>query len=615
MTPQMTADAEYLTTRGPAGARPAGVALQPVMDIVDRVTIGYEALPRPQRVRDPMGAIELAIASARQASPALIFIRVPRGLLSTAGLDLGARVHRLGVSPVQLVWMLHDRTRPRLTDAELRQLQLLRDMGCRLAIDSQAASSLPGSPLGALHPDFVFLDPPHPGWSADDQLARAQLAAAIAFVARLPAILVARGLDGSASALAVADAGIQYGVGHDLANPVVLDAGLARPGDEVVTTSWIQGREVRIISERGQALEAPFVLATRSAVPGLPFEEATFARLLSEAAQALQAEHDPARVLRAAAGFLLQLLPADRLAIFEGDHQSHRMIPRVLAGAGLEGLMAMDISMSSGITGWVFERGTPYRCGNTESHPASAVIPGSERIEESLLAIPLVVGDRHLGIVDLWRRGFDSFSEEELERGALLCFMVAAAWSNAQLFSDMEHRALTDALTGLFNLRWWRDMASHLLAQTRRVGGELGILLMDLDHFKQVNDSAGHVAGDAVLRAVAEGLRTAIREGDYVVRCGGDEFLIILPGSSREGALRVAEALRVVVANLSAPTLEFLSVTASIGVASFPADGQSLDEVVHGADQAMYRAKAQGRDRVAVSTTAPPNVPPAPPPE
>jgi diguanylate cyclase (GGDEF)-like protein len=582
------------------GDMPPGVALQPVMDIIDRVTIGYEALPRPTRTADPLRSIEAAMAASHVAAPAVVFIHLPRGVLAS-GVDLAARAKKLGIPPVQIVWVIRDRTRGGLGEAERLQLRRLRDAGCRLAVDAQAAPSLHHSLVAALRPDFVFLDLGSSGWFADDDLAKAQLAATIAFVARLHGLLIARGLHDRAAALAVGDAGVQYGIGRHLASPVVLHADVARPGDKIVSSSWFQGREVRVMSERGQALETPFLLALAKVVPGSHAGEASFSRLLSEAARALQTEHDTERVLRVAAGFLLQAIPADRLAIFEADHASHRMKPRILAGAGTEGLADMDISMSAGITGWVFSRGLPYRCGDTESHPAAAAIPRTERIRESLLAIPLIAGDLRLGIIDLWRQGLDSFTEEELERGALVSFVVGAAWRSAQMFTDIEERALTDALTGLYNRRWWRDMAPRLMAQSRRTGDDVAVLLMDLDHFKQINDSAGHAAGDAVLRAVSGALQRVIREGDYAVRFGGEEFLIILPGSGCQDALRAAKAVHTAVTELAAPPPEYLRVTTSIGVAAFPEHGQDLDEVVRAADQAMYRAKREGGDRVALA--------------
>ena len=122
-----------------------------------------------------------------------------------------------------------------------------------------------------------------------------------------------------------------------------------------------------------------------------------------------------------------------------------------------------------------------------------------------MLAIPLIAGDQRLGMLDVWRNGLDAFSEEDLERCALLGFITAAAWSNAQMYGELERRALTDALTGLFNIRWWRDMGPRVMAQSLRTGAGVGILLMDLDHFKQINDSAGHAAGR--LRAARGGAR------------------------------------------------------------------------------------------------------------
>ena len=120
---------------------------------------------------------------------------------------------------------------------------------------------------------------------------------------------------------------------------------------------------------------------------------------------------------------------------------------------------------------------------------------------------------------------------------------------------------------------------------------------MDLDHFKLVNDTAGHAAGDHVLRDVARVLRLAVREGDDLVRFGGEEFLVLLHDSGYVGASRAAEDIRIALANLS-PVAGGLHVTASLGVAVFPTHGTTMEEVIRAADAAMYQAKAEGRDRV-----------------
>ena len=126
-------------------------------------------------------------------------------------------------------------------------------------------------------------------------------------------------------------------------------------------------------------------------------------------------------------------------------------------------------------------------------------------------------------------------------------------------------------------------------------------MLIDLDHFKRVNDRCGHVAGDAVLRNVGRALQTTLRTGDAAVRYGGEEFLLMLHDSDETGALRVAEAVREVLTKLPAPGNDVPRVTASIGVAFFPQHAPELDEVVNIADAAMYRAKAEGRDRIVLA--------------
>jgi EAL domain-containing protein (putative c-di-GMP-specific phosphodiesterase class I) len=379
-----------LSDRATEAARP-GVALQPVIDLIDGVDLGYEALPRPDGVASD-AVIVSAIALAQHTGPAVLLVPLSRDVLSAPDFSVAAAAQAMAVNPGELAWIVRTEADGELDELSMARLRELRERGYLLAVDGVVHPTRDGRLIADLRAEFVFLDAAVPARLADSEVARADLAAAVVFVARLGGRIVARGIDSKATAAAVAEVGVQYGVGPHLARPLVIDAALAEPSDEVVPVAWFQRREVRVFRERGDTLRAPIELMAipEGGSPGL--DDRSFARFLVEAARTLQAEHDPERILQVAAARLAQVISVDRLAIFEADWERHRLRPRVLSGAGTEGLIDGEISLSEGITGWTFARGQPYRCGDTDSHPAAATIPGTQREPESMLAIPLSGG-------------------------------------------------------------------------------------------------------------------------------------------------------------------------------------------------------------------------------
>jgi diguanylate cyclase (GGDEF)-like protein len=167
----------------------------------------------------------------------------------------------------------------------------------------------------------------------------------------------------------------------------------------------------------------------------------------------------------------------------------------------------------------------------------------------------------------------------------------------------LREQSARDQLTGLFNRRYMEESVDRELRRAGRDGSTLGLLMMDLDHFKDLNDGFGHAAGDVMLRAVGGFLGSSVRGDDVACRFGGEEFVVILPRASLENTRRRAEALREGMKSLqldpSGPALP--SITMSIGVACSPDHGETREELIHAADVALYRAKAGGRDRVEVA--------------
>jgi diguanylate cyclase (GGDEF)-like protein len=176
----------------------------------------------------------------------------------------------------------------------------------------------------------------------------------------------------------------------------------------------------------------------------------------------------------------------------------------------------------------------------------------------------------------------------------------------SSLVAQLEVAATTDSKTGLLNAAAWQELSQRELLRAQRDGSPCAILLLDLDHFKQVNDTVGHLAGDAALRAIADALRRELRGYDAVARFGGEEFVVFLDDIGIEEARRVAERtlsrIRGLVIN-GAGAGQRIALTASIGMAAYPQHGQTVGELMEQADSALYLAKRAGRDRVGMPPT------------
>ncbi|WP_420813995.1 diguanylate cyclase [Kribbella albertanoniae] len=182
----------------------------------------------------------------------------------------------------------------------------------------------------------------------------------------------------------------------------------------------------------------------------------------------------------------------------------------------------------------------------------------------------------------------------------------------ALLVGQFQFAARTDSNTGLANTMFWHEIAAKELERAQNANASLGVLYLDLDHFKTVNDTHGHLAGDQVLKTIAAELKHEIRTDDLVGRLGGEEFAILLPNTNADDTLRTAERIRHRIANLvisvTAPTGTTLvdGLTCSIGAATYPAAGHSLDVLLMAADTATYAAKEAGRNQVVTAPTRTP---------
>ncbi len=230
--------------------------------------------------------------------------------------------------------------------------------------------------------------------------------------------------------------------------------------------------------------------------------------------------------------------------------------------------------------------------------------------------VPIWIGDEMAGVIAIESDIVDGFVSEDLDLFVAAANQVGLALGKARLLEEqkikleaiksleaqLREQAMRDALTGLYNRRYLNDSLARELAHVQREGIPLSVIMLDIDHFKKINDTHGHKMGDIVLINLSDTIKRHVRGGDIPCRYGGEEFVIMLPGASTEIAVRRAEAFRAMfekqVITSGALTIQ---ATISLGVATFPAHGHTIEEVLNEADLALYAAKQAGRNQVKVA--------------
>jgi diguanylate cyclase (GGDEF)-like protein len=216
------------------------------------------------------------------------------------------------------------------------------------------------------------------------------------------------------------------------------------------------------------------------------------------------------------------------------------------------------------------------------------------------MTVPLSFEDQVTAIVILEARHSGAYTNEDAQIAAAFAGQAGIAVTNARLFEQVQRMARTDDLTSTLNRRHFFVLAQREFARARRYERPLSAVMLDIDHFKQVNDTYGHATGDEVLRQVAQRCRSSIRDVDILGRYGGEEFALLLPDTTLASAKAgLAERLRRTVADEPVITAHGpITVTVSLGVAELQSDTADVDSLLDSADSALYQAKAAGRNRV-----------------
>lgn len=328
--------------------------------------------------------------------------------------------------------------------------------------------------------------------------------------------------------------------------------------------------------------------------------------VLHELGKALTSSLELDQVLRTIMEKIDEFLRPDTWSLLLVDEEKRELYFELAVGKNAQILKDVRIKMGQGIAGWVAEneKAVIVPDVSTDTRFFSQVDEQTKVETHSIVAVPVRYRDHCLGVIELINCvGASGFHDRDLALLEALADFAAIALENARTVKRIHELTITDDCTALYNARHMNFILETEVYRSQRYGYEFSLIFIDLDHFKNVNDTYGHLVGSTLLAEIGQFVRSNCRLIDFAFRYGGDEFVIVLPQASKESAVVAAHRLHQLLREqvwLVQDGLE-IRITASLGVASYPADAKSKVELLHLADEAMYMVKNSTRDAVAVA--------------
>ncbi len=302
-----------------------------------------------------------------------------------------------------------------------------------------------------------------------------------------------------------------------------------------------------------------------------------------------------------------QFLQAEQGSIMLLDEERSELTVKAMKGLNKKIVELLKIRPGEGISGKVLASGSPLVVADIEEDDRIVQEKRPRYKTKSFISIPLKIDGRTIGVLNIADKvSGEVFSEEDLQLLVSIGAYASVAIERSKFYQKTEELkkiSITDSLTGLLNRRYFQERMSEEIERSRRHHLPLSLIMLDVDDFKLVNDTLGHPVGDEVLKIMARCLRNCIRTIDVAARYGGEEFTVILPQTSKADAQTIADRICAEVYRLDLPFAKAdqkLLLSVSLGLATYPEDAESLEDLIRNADIALYAAKSQGKNRVVV---------------
>jgi diguanylate cyclase (GGDEF)-like protein len=327
---------------------------------------------------------------------------------------------------------------------------------------------------------------------------------------------------------------------------------------------------------------------------------------LNEVVQAINSSLKPKEILNTIMEKAADLIKAEGWSVLLADAKTNELVFEAASGKAGKKLLGLRLKIGQGVAGWVARYGKSLIVPDVAKDPRfySGVDEKTKFTTKSVLCVPMRSRDRIIGVVEVVNKiGGDQFTQDDYEIFENVVAHLTIALEKAHMYRKMEEASQIDDLTQLYNTRYCNQFLDNFLLERKDTRGIISLVFLDIDFFKLVDDNFGHLVGSETLKIVGERMTRVIRKNDVIIRYGGDEYIVLLPNTDKKTASVIADRIRKEIGR--EPFYAFgnkkFNITVTLGVATYPNDAKSRDELIGKADRAMYEGKLTGRNKVVLA--------------